>query len=171
MAGETQLTVIGNLTADVDLKFTNSGVALANFTIASTPKVFDKQSNQWKDGDPLFLRCTVWREYAENVAATLSKGTRVIAKGNLTQRSYETREGEKRTSYELAVDEVGPSLRFATAQVTRATERGQGGFSGGGGAGMGASTGQGGNGPQGGAQDSGGWAATGADFSGESAPF
>lgn len=128
MAGETAITVVGNLTADPELKFTNSGVALASFTIASTPRTFDKQSNEWRDGEALFLRCSVWREFAEHVAASLTKGSRVIAKGNLRQRSYETREGERRTSFELDVDEIGPSLRYATAQVTRSQQRGQGGF-------------------------------------------
>ncbi|MGI8392356.1 single-stranded DNA-binding protein [Leucobacter sp. W1038] len=134
MAGETVITVVGNLTADPELRFTNSGVALASFTIASTPRTFDRQSNEWKDGEALFLRCTVWREYAENVANSLTKGARVIARGNLRQRGYETKEGEKRTSYELDVDEIGPSLRYATAQIARTQSRGQGGgFSGGGG--------------------------------------
>lgn len=127
MAGETQITVVGNLTADPELRFTNSGVALANFTIASTPRTFDRQSNEWKDGEALFLRCTVWREYAENVANSLTKGARVVARGDLRQRGYETKEGEKRTSYELDIDEIGPSLRYATAQVTRTQARGQGG--------------------------------------------
>lgn len=136
MAGETVITVVGNLTADPELKFTNSGVALASFTIASTPRTFDKQSNEWKDGEALFLRCSVWREFAEHVASSLTKGARVIAKGNLRQRSYETREGERRTSFELDVDEIGPSLRYATAQVTRSQSRGSvGGFNGGGGGG------------------------------------
>lgn len=119
MANEVQITVVGNLTADPELRFTNSGVALASFTIASTPRTFDKRSNEWKDGEALFLRCTVWREYAENVAHSLVKGARVIATGNLRQRSYETKEGEKRTSFELDVEEVGPALRYATAQVNR----------------------------------------------------
>ena len=124
MAGETQTTVIGNLTADPELKFTPSGAAVANFTIASTPRTFDRQSNEWKDGDTLFMRCSLWREPAENVAETLLKGMRVVALGNLVQRSYETREGEKRTVVELQVDEIGPSLRYATAKVERA-QRGQ----------------------------------------------
>lgn len=126
MSGETVITVVGNLTADPELRFTNNGVALASFTIASTPRTFDRQSNEWKDGEALFLRCTVWREVAENVANSLTKGSRVIARGNLRQRSYETKEGEKRTSYELDVDEIGPSLRYATAQITRTQSRGQG---------------------------------------------
>jgi single-strand DNA-binding protein len=127
MAGETVITVVGNLTADPELKFTGSGVAFANFTIASTPRTFDRQNNEWKDGEALFLRATVWRDYAEHVANSLTKGMRVIAQGSLRQRSYETKEGERRTSYELDVDEVGPSLRFATAQVNRTPAQGGGG--------------------------------------------
>lgn len=126
MAGETVITVVGNLTADPELRYTQSGLAVANFTIASTPKAFNKQSNEWEDGDALFLRASVWREFAERVAGSLTKGSRVVASGRLKQRSYETKEGEKRTSMELEVDEIGPSLRYATAQVTRAqTNRGQ----------------------------------------------
>jgi single-strand DNA-binding protein len=120
MAGETIITVVGNLTADPELRFTQSGLAVANFTIASTPRTLDRGSNEWKDGEALFLRASVWREFAEHVAGSLTKGTRVIATGRLKQRSYETKEGEKRTSIELEVDEIGPSLRYATAQVTRA---------------------------------------------------
>lgn len=132
MAGETVITVVGNLTADPELRWTNNGVALANFSVASTPRVFDRKSNEWRDGDALFLRCTVWREVAENVANTLTKGTRVIVTGSLRQRNYEV-EGQRRTSYELDVDEIGPSLRYATAQVTRTQPRGgAGGFGGGG---------------------------------------
>ena len=131
MAGETQITVVGNLTADPELRFTGNGVPFASFTIASTPRTFDRQTNEWKDGDALFLRATVWREFAEHVANSLTKGMRVIARGNLRQRSYEDKEGQRRTSYELDVDEVGPSLRYATAQVTRAQSRGQGGGFGG----------------------------------------
>lgn len=119
MTGETIITVVGNLTADPELRYTQNGIAVANFTIASTPRSFDKQSNEWKDGDALFLRASVWREFAENVASSLSKGSRVVATGQLKQRSYETKEGEKRTSIELDVIEIGPSLRYATAQVTR----------------------------------------------------
>ncbi|WP_449386070.1 single-stranded DNA-binding protein [Cellulomonas soli] len=142
MAGETVITVIGNLTGDPELRFTPSGAAVANFTIASTPRNFDRQSNEWKDGETLFMRCSIWREAAESVAESLTKGTRVIATGRLVQRSYETREGEKRSVVELQVDEVGPSLRYATAKVTRAQRSGGGGgfggnsgggFSGGGG--------------------------------------
>jgi single-strand DNA-binding protein len=136
MAGETVITVIGNLTGDPELRFTPSGAAVANFTVASTPRTFDRQSNEFKDGDTLFMRCSIWREAAENVAESLTKGTRVIVTGRLVQRSYETREGEKRTVVELQVDEVGPSLRYASAKVTR-TQRGGGGGGGGGGFGGG----------------------------------
>jgi len=136
MAGETVITVVGNLTNDPELRFTPSGQAVASFTVASTPRTLDRQSNEWKDGDPLFLRCTVWRQAAENVAETLHKGYRVIVQGRLKQRSFETREGEKRTVVELDVDEVGPSLRYATARVNKAGRsggNGGGGFNGGGG--------------------------------------
>lgn len=119
MSGETIITVVGNLTADPELRYTQSGLAVANMTIASTPRSFDRQSNEWKDGDALFLRASVWREFAEQVAQSLTKGTRVIAQGRLVQRSYETKEGEKRTSVELEVDAIGPDLRYATAQITR----------------------------------------------------
>jgi len=120
MAGETVITVVGNLTADPELRYTQNGLAVANFTIASTPRNFDRASNEFKDGETLFLRASVWREFAEHVAGSLTKGTRVIATGRLKQRDYQTKEGEKRTSIELEVDEVGPSLRYATAQITRA---------------------------------------------------
>lgn len=129
MAGETVVTVVGNLTADPELRFTPQGLAVANFTVASTPRSFDKSRNEWVDGEALFLRCSLWREPAENVANSLSKGMRVIVKGNLVQRSYETREGEKRTVVELQVEEVGPSLRYATAEVARASRGGAGGSS------------------------------------------
>jgi single-strand DNA-binding protein len=134
MAGETVITVVGNLTADPELRFTPSGAAVANFTIASTPRTFDRQTNEWKDGDTLFLNCSIWRQAAENVAESLQKGMRVVAQGRLKARSYETREGEKRTVMELDVDEVGPSMKYATAKVTRVTRGGGGGggFSGGG---------------------------------------
>jgi single-strand DNA-binding protein len=135
MAGDTVITVIGNVTDDPELRFTPGGAAVANFTVASTPRSFDRQSNEWKDGETLFLRCSVWRQAAENVAESLTRGTRVIVNGRLKQRSYETREGEKRTVVELEVDEIGPSLRFATAKVNK-TSRGSGGgggFGGGGG--------------------------------------
>jgi single-strand DNA-binding protein len=123
MAGETIITVVGNLTADPELRYTQNGLAVANFTIASTPRIFDKTKNEYVDGEALFLRASVWREFAEHVAA-LDKGTRVIVTGKLKQRSYETKEGEKRTSIELEVDAIGPDLRYATAQVTRATSGG-----------------------------------------------
>ncbi len=120
MAGDTVITVIGNLVDDPELRFTPSGAAVANFRIASTPRTFDKQSNEWKDGETLWLGCSVWRQAAENVAESLTKGTRVIVQGRLKSRSYETREGEKRTVFEIDVDEVGPSLRSATAKINRA---------------------------------------------------
>ncbi len=136
MAGETVITVVGNLTGDPELRFTPSGAAVANFTIASTPRAFDKNSNEWKDGDTLFLNCSIWRQAAENVAESLQKGMRVVAQGRLKQRSYETREGEKRTVVELEVEEVGPSLKYATAKVARVQRSGGGGgYSGGGGGG------------------------------------
>ena len=125
MSGETVITVIGNLTADPELRFTPSGSAVANFTIASTPRTFDRQANDWKDGEALFLRASIWREAAENVAETLTKGMRVIAQGRLRSRSYDTKEGDRRTVMELEVDEIGPSLRFASAKVVR-TNRGTG---------------------------------------------
>jgi single-strand DNA-binding protein len=133
MAGDTVITVIGNITGDPELRFTPSGAAVANFTVASTPRAFDRQSNEWKDGETLFMRCSVWRDAAENVAESLARGTRVIVSGRLKSRSYETKDGEKRTVIEMDVDEVGPSLRYATAKVNK-TERdrsGQGGFGGG----------------------------------------
>jgi single-strand DNA-binding protein len=135
VAGDTVITVIGNLTADPELRFTPSGAAVANFTVASTPRTFDRQTNEWKDGEALFLRCNIWREAAENVAESLTRGARVIASGRLKQRSFETREGEKRTVVELEVDEIGPSLRYATAKVNKASRSGGGGggFGGGGG--------------------------------------
>lgn len=119
MAGETVITVVGNLTADADLRYTQNGLPVANFTIASTPRTFDRQKNEWIDGEALFLRASVWRDFAENVAASLTKGSRVIATGRLKQRSYEDKEGNKRTSIELEVDEIGPSLRYATALVQK----------------------------------------------------
>ena len=135
MAGDTVITVIGNLTADPELRFTPSGAAVANFTVASTPRQFDRQTNEWKDGEALFLRCNIWREAAENVAESLTRGSRVIVSGRLKQRSFETREGEKRTVVELEVDEIGPSLKYATAKVNKASRSGGGGggFGGGGG--------------------------------------
>ncbi|MEV0297083.1 single-stranded DNA-binding protein [Nocardia sp. NPDC050710] len=124
MAGDTVITILGNLTSDPELRFTPAGAAVANFTVASTPRVFDRNSNEWKDGPALFLRCNIWREAAENVAESLTRGVRVIVSGRLKQRSYETREGEKRTVVELEVDEVGPSLRYATAKVNKADRKG-----------------------------------------------
>jgi single-strand DNA-binding protein len=171
MAGDTTITIIGNITNDPELRFTPSGAAVANFTVASTPRAVDRQSNEWKDGETLFMRCSVWRDAAENVAESLARGSRVIVTGRLKSRSYETKEGEKRTVVELEVDEVGPSLRYATAKVNK-TQRGGaggGGFSGGGGQQGG---GQGGQqedpwatgpssapaaAPQGGGQQAGGW--------------
>ncbi|OBF86196.1 single-stranded DNA-binding protein [Mycobacterium sp. 852002-51163_SCH5372311] len=141
MAGDTTITVVGNLTADPELRFTPSGAAVANFTVASTPRIYDRQSGEWKDGEALFLRCNIWREAAENVAESLTRGSRVIVTGRLKQRSFETREGEKRTVVEVEVDEIGPSLRYATAKVNKASRSGGGGggFGGGGGGGGGGS--------------------------------
>jgi single-strand DNA-binding protein len=127
MAGDTVITVVGNLTADPELRFTPSGAAVASFTIASTPRTFDRASNEWKDGEALFLRCSLWRQAAENAAESLTRGMRVIAQGRLQQRSYETREGEKRTVIELQVDEIGPSLKFASAKVNRSQRGSSGG--------------------------------------------
>jgi len=138
MAGETVITVVGNLVDDPELRFTPSGAAVANFRIASTPRTFDRQTNEWKDGDALFLSCSVWRQAAENVAESLTKGMRVVVQGRLRQRSYEDREGQRRTVVELEVDEVGPSLRYATAKVTRSS---------GGGGGYSSNAGGGGNDP------------------------
>ena len=145
MAGETTITVIGNLTNDPELRFTPSGSAVANFTIASTPRTFDRQSNEWKDGETLFLRAAGWREMAENIAESLTKGMRVIVSGRLKSRSYDTKEGEKRTVIELEVDEIGPSLRYANAKVTRTARSNGGGQAQGGQQGQGGSFG-GGNG-------------------------
>src|SRR3954471_5820661 len=134
MAGETPITVVGNLTADPELRFTPSGAAVANFTVASTPRTFDRQTNEWKDQDTLFLNCSVWRQAAENAAESLTRGMRVIVSGRLKARSYETREGEKRTVFEIDVDEVGPSMKYATAKVTKTSRSGGGqGFQSGGG--------------------------------------
>jgi len=172
VAGDTVITVVGNLTADPELRFTPSGAAVANFTVASTPRTLDKSTNEWKDGEALFLRCSVWRQAAENVAESLTKGTAVIVQGRLKQRSFETKEGEKRTVYELDVDEIGPSLKWASAKVNRTTRGGGGqggGGQGGGGGGYGSSGGsQGGSGgaptsdpwasaPAGGGGGGGGW--------------
>ena len=154
MAGETVITIIGNLTNDPELRFTPSGAAVANFTVASTPRTFDRQSNEWKDGETLFMRCSVWRDAAENVAESLQRGTRVLVSGRLRSRTYDTKEGEKRTVVEMEVDEVGPSLRYATAKVNRTSRGGgAGGFGAGGG---GQDFGGGGYGGAGGGQQSGG---------------
>jgi single-strand DNA-binding protein len=132
VAGETVITVVGNLTGDPELRFTPSGAAVASFTVASTPRTLDKATNEWKDGEALFLRCSIWRQAAENVAESLQKGMRVVVQGRLQQRSYDTKEGEKRTVIEMQVDEVGPSLKYATAKVNRTTRgSGPGGGSGG----------------------------------------
>jgi single-strand DNA-binding protein len=131
-AGDTTLTIVGNLTADPELRFIPSGAAVANFTVASTPRIYDRQSGEWKDGEALFLRCSIWREAAENVAESLTRGARVIVSGRLKQRSFENREGEKRTVIELEVDEIGPSLRYATAKVNKISRGGGGGGFGGG---------------------------------------
>ncbi len=154
MAGDTQITVVGNLVSDPELRYTPTGVAVANFRIASTPRTFDRQANEWKDGDSLFLTCNVWRQAAENVAESLQRGMRVVVQGRLHQRSYETREGEKRTVFEVEVDDVGPSLRNASAKVTKSSRSGGsggGGFGAGGGGGA-----AGGGGSQGGSGGSGG---------------
>ena len=127
MAGETPITLVGNLTADPELRFTPSGAAVASFTVASTPRQFDRQTNEWRDGEAMFLNCSVWRQAAENVAESLTKGMRVVVSGRLKARSYETREGEKRTVFEIEVEEVGPSLKYATAKVTRTPGGGNGG--------------------------------------------
>jgi single-strand DNA-binding protein len=151
MAGETVITVVGNITDDPELRFTPSGAAVANFTVASTPRTMNRQTNEWEDGEALFLRCSIWRQAAENVAESLQKGMRVVVQGRLKQRSFETREGEKRTVFELDVDEVGPSLRNATAKVTKTTRSGGGGGGGGG-------FGGGQSGGYGGSQDNDPWA-------------
>jgi single-strand DNA-binding protein len=137
MAGETIMTVVGNLTADPELRFTPSGAAVANFTVASTPRKFNAQTNQWEDMDALFMRCNIWRQAAENVAESLTRGSRVVVTGRLRQRSYDTKEGEKRTVVELEVDEIGPSLKYATAKVNKVSRGSGGGGFGGGNAGTG----------------------------------
>ena len=137
MAGDTVITIIGNLTSDPELRFTPSGAAVADFTIASTPRTLDRQTQEWKDGEALFLRCSCWRQMAEHVAGSLTRGSRVMAQGRLKQRSFETKEGEKRTVVELEVDEIGPSLRYATASVTKVTRSGDGTGAGSGGGGIG----------------------------------
>jgi single-strand DNA-binding protein len=187
MAGETVITIIGNLVDDPELRFTPSGAAVANFRVASTPRTFDRQSGEWRDGETLFLSCSVWRQAAENVAESLQKGMKVIVQGRLKQRSFETREGEKRTVFELDVDEVGPSLRNATAKVTKTTRSGGGGQGGGYGGGQGGyggsqdndpwasqPAGQGGYGGQGGSPAPGGndpWANQGAGGTSDEPPF
>jgi single-strand DNA-binding protein len=187
MAGETPITVVGNLTADPELRFTPSGAAVANFTVASTPRTFDKQTNDWKDGEALFLNCSVWRQAAENAAESLTRGMRVIVSGRLKARSYETREGEKRTVFEIDVDEVGPSMKYATAKVTKTSRSGGGsGFGSGGGSGSddpwaGNQGGQGGgswggnqggqSGGQGGTKGGDPWATSGAGGHSEEPPF
>jgi single-strand DNA-binding protein len=158
MAGDTQITVVGNLVSDPELRYTPTGVAVANFRVASTPRTFDRQANEWKDGDSLFLTCNVWRQAAENVAESLQRGMRVIVMGRLHQRSYETREGEKRTVFEIEVDDVGPSMRNASAKVAKSNRSGGGGGGfGGGGGGGGGNGGFGGGGGQGGSGGSGGY--------------
>ena len=150
MAGETTITLVGNLTADPELRFTPSGAAVANFTVASTPRTFDRNTSEWRDGDAMFLNCAVWRQAAENVAESLQKGMRVIVQGRLKSRSYETREGERRTVFEVDVDEIGPALKYATAKVTRTASGGGGG---GGGRSSGGNQGGGGGGGGGGYGD------------------
>ena len=173
MAGDTIMTIVGNLTADPEIRYTPSGAAVASFTIASTPRTFNRQTSQWEDGETLFMRCTVWRDAAENVAESLTKGTRVIAQGRLVQRSFTTREGDQRTSIEMQVDEIGPSLRYARAQVARQARGsgGQGGFQGGGQQGGFGGGQQGGyNAPAGGAADD-PWATSGNAAFGAKSPF
>jgi single-strand DNA-binding protein len=157
MAGDTQITVVGNLVSDPELRYTPTGVAVANFRVASTPRTFDRQANEWKDGDSLFLTCNVWRQAAENVAESLQRGMRVIVMGRLHQRSYETREGEKRTVFEVEVDDVGPSMRNASAKVSKSNRSGGGSGGGFGGGGGGTGGGGGGNGGGGGQGGSGGY--------------
>jgi single-strand DNA-binding protein len=169
MAGETVITLVGNLVDDPELRFTPSGAAVAKFRIASTPRTFDRQTNEWKDGESLFLTCNVWRQPAENVAESLQRGMRVIVQGRLRQRSYETKEGEKRTVFEVEVDEVGPSLRSATAKVTRANRSGAPGGGGGGFGGGQQGGGQGNWGGGGGQQGGGNWGGN-ASGGGQSGP-
>ena len=173
MAGDTIITIVGNLTADPEMRFTPSGAAVASFTVASTPRTFDRQAGEWKDAETLFMRCSIWRDAAENVAESLTKGTRVIVQGRLVQRSFTTREGENRTVVEMQVDEIGPSLRYAKAQVQRQPRGGgqggpqQGGYNGGGGIGQDQS---GYNAPAGGAADD-PWATGGSTSFGDEPPF
>jgi single-strand DNA-binding protein len=166
MAGDTVITVIGNLTSEPELRWTPSGAAVANFTIASTPRTLDRETQEWKDGEALFLRCSVWRQAAENVAESLTRGSRVMAQGRLKQRSFETKEGEKRSVIELEVDEIGPSLRYATATVAKAARSGDGP---GGGSGGGIGAGDGGAGTGRGSHPD-PWAAT-VGGAGEEPPF
>ena len=180
--GDILITIIGNLTGDPELRFTPSGAAVASFTVASSSRVMDKQTNEWKDGDTTFLRCNVWRQYAENVAESLQRGMRVIVNGRLKQRSYETKEGEKRTVYEVEVDDVGPALRYATAKVTKVS-RGSGGGAGGGGFGPSgggdvppaedpwATSGPSAGGSSAGSSSSGGWGGAAAPASFDEPPF
>jgi len=179
MANDTTITIIGNITDDPELRFTPNGAAVANFTVASTPRFLDKTTNEWKDGDALFLRCSIWRQAAENVAESLTRGARVIVSGRLKQRSYETKEGEKRTVYEVEVDEVGPSLKYATAKVNKIQRNGGGGGFGGssnGAGGSGQASGGGfgggqGGGSAGGAPEQDPWAAAGPAASSDEPPF
>ena len=178
MSGDTIITIIGNLTADPELRFTPSGAAVASFTVASTPRTFDRQAGEWKDGETLFMPCQIWRVMAENIADSLTKGTRVIVQGQLVQRSYTTREGENRTVVEMQVNEIGPSLRYAKAQVTRQPRGGQGGYNQGGpqqggyngGGGFGGQGQSGYNAPAGGAADN-PWATGGSTSFGDEPPF
>ncbi|PRY50199.1 single-strand binding protein [Geodermatophilus tzadiensis] len=171
MAGDTVITVIGNLTSDPELRWTPSGAAVANFTIASTPRTLDRSTQEWKDGDPLFLRCSVWRQAAENVAESLTRGSRVMAQGRLKQRSFETKEGENRTVIELEVDEIGPSLRYATATVAKASRSGGGPGGGSGGfGGPGGGSGESGPGTGGGRGGGDPWGAPAGD-AGDEPPF
>ena len=162
MAGETHITRVGNLVDDPEMRFTASGAAVDNFRVASTPRTFDRASGEWKDGESMFLTCTVWRQYAENVAESLQRGMRVIVQGRLKQRSFDTQQGEKRTVFEVDVDEVGPALRSATAKVTKTQRQGGGG----GGFGQGGGGGFGGGQPQGGGQQGGGYGNQGGGFGG-----
>ena len=179
MAGDTIITIVGNLTKDPEIRYTPTGAAVASFTVASTPRTFDRQAGQWKDGQPLFMPCQAWRQMAEHIAESLTKGTRVIVQGRLVQRSYTTREGENRTVVEMQVDEIGPSLRYAKAQVTRQPRGGgqggynqggpqQGGYNGGGGFGGQGQSGY--NAPAGGAADD-PWATGGSTSFGDEPPF
>ncbi|WP_433178825.1 single-stranded DNA-binding protein [Actinoallomurus sp. CA-150999] len=170
-AGDTQITIVGNLVADPELRFTPNGQAVATFRVASTPRFRDQQSGEWKDGESLFLTCNVWRQAAENVAESLQRGMRVIVQGRLKQRSYETREGEKRTVFELEADEVGPSLKNATAKVNKSQRQGGGGgFGGGGGGGGGFGGGGQGGGGYGGGQGGGFGGGQGGQGGGGNAP-